>query len=159
MDWNETFDSKDKIPFGTYILNRRLKDIFPASTISPYRQPVYNVIAEDSVKDASYLIICPELTLAKADYTQLLKYIKQGNDVLIAADDFGKAFDKYLNIKTELFVKLQGVPVAINFLNPNLNPKKYYNIDKESGNNYFSAFDTLKAKVIGENINHKANFH
>ncbi|MEO6632641.1 MAG: DUF4350 domain-containing protein, partial [Mucilaginibacter sp.] len=44
VDWRETLNSKDKIPFGTYILSKRLPDIFPGVHITTYRQPIYNVI-------------------------------------------------------------------------------------------------------------------
>ncbi len=158
VDWTETLSSKDKIPFGTYILNNRLKDIFPASKIVAYRHPVYSVIAEDSVKASTYIIICPGIDITKADYEQLTKYLKQGNDVLIASEYFGKEFEKSLNIKTETYYKFGWQGVDTRFLDPHLNPAKVYRIDKEAGNCFFNQFDTLKAEVIGENSYHKANF-
>jgi len=158
IDWSETLSNKDKIPFGTYILYDRLKDIFPDSKITPYRRPVYNAIAEDSIKQSSYIIICPQIDLAKADYDQLIKYIKAGNDVFMAACNFGKLFNKNLKIVTQynFFIKRQDAPVS--FLNPSLNPKKSYKIDKGAGVFYFAKFDTLHAVVIGENARHEANF-
>jgi hypothetical protein len=158
VDWNETFSNKDKIPYGTYILNNRLKDLFPKAQIKTYRQPVYNVIAEDSVKEASYIIICREIELSKPDYGQLIKYIKEGNDVFIAAEYFGTLFNKNLSISTRYDFKIKNEGIPINFSNPSLGPKKSFIFDKGAGNNYFSKFDTLHAAVAGENADHKANF-
>ena len=158
VDWSESFSDKEKTPFGTYIVYNRLKDIFPKSRVMAYRQPVYSVIAEDSIKNSSYIIICPEFELTKADYDQLVKYVKKGNDVFIASSYFGKAFDKYLKIKTETFLKLGRDTSSVKFLNPALGPQKLYTLDKGTGSNYFSKFDTLRATVIGENVNHQANF-
>ncbi len=158
VDWSESFSDKEKMPFGTYIVYNRLKDIFPKSRVMPYRQPVYSVIAEDSIKNSSYIIICPGFELTKADYDQLIKYVKKGNDVFIASSYFGKAFEKFLKIKTETFLKLGRDTSSVKLLNPVLSPQKHYTLDKGSGSIYFSKFDTLHATVIGENVNHKANF-
>jgi len=158
VDWSESFSDKEKTPFGTYIVYNRLKDIFPKSRVMPYRHPVYSVIAEDSIKNSSYIIICPGFEFTKADYDQLIKYIKKGNDVFIASSYFGKAFDKYLKIKTDIFLKFGRDTSSVKFLNPALSPQKLYTLDKGTGSIYFSKFDTLRATVIGENANHKTNF-
>ncbi|MDB5007536.1 MAG: hypothetical protein JWP45_1929 [Mucilaginibacter sp.] len=158
IDWSNTLSSKDKIPFGTYILNNRLNDIFHGSQIITYRQPVYNVIAEDSISKSSYLIICPEIELSTADYTQLIKYIKAGNDVFIAAQYFGTLLNKNLDISTEYKYTIKQENMPVRFLNPNLDTKKLYTLDKGVGNIYFSKFDTLHTVVIGENADHQANF-
>ena len=158
IDWTETLSNKDKTPFGTYIVYNRLKDIFPDAHIAPYHQPVYNVLAEDGVKQASYIIICPGIELSKPDYRQLVDYIKRGNDVFIAAGDFGKVFGKNLNVdtKTDFTVNNDGIPVR--FVNPSLNPKKYYSVDKGAGNMYFNKFDTAQSVVLGQNKNNQANY-
>jgi len=158
IDWTETLSSKEKTPFGTYILYNRLNDIFPGAKITPFRQPVYNVIAEDSVKQATYIIICPGFEISKPDYAQLIKYIKDGNNVFIATEYFGKLFNKNLGIKTQSDFKFGNDAMPVNFLSPALNPEKYFNTDKGTGNVYFGKFDTLKAIVLGENKNHEANF-
>jgi hypothetical protein len=158
VDWTETLISKDKIPFGTYILNNRLKDIFPASTIVPYRQPIYNVIADDSIKASTYIIICPGAEFTKVDFVQLKKYLKQGNDIFIASDNFGKTFEDSLQVENHTYYKLGWASEDVKFVNPNLDSTKVYKVDKETGNGFFSKFDTLKAQVIGKNINHKVNF-
>src|SRR5260221_5750933 len=155
-DWTETFSNKEKTPFGTYILFNRLKGMLPNARIVPYHQPVYNVIAEDSIKETSYIIVCQNIELSKSDYKQLIKYIERGNDVFIAAEYFGKLLNKNLSVKTDFKYNRGNTPV--NFVSPYLNSKKHFDIDKWAGNYYFSKFDTLNSVVLGENIDHKANF-
>jgi len=99
VNWLDTLNDKDKIPFGTYILFDRLKDIFPGADIVTYRQPVYNVLAEDSVKNSSYIIVTPEIELTETDYGQLIKYVKAGNDVFIGAYNFGNINNKKQNLQ------------------------------------------------------------
>ncbi|ASU36019.1 DUF4350 domain-containing protein [Mucilaginibacter xinganensis] len=158
VDWTETLSSKDKIPYGTYILANRLNDIFPGARISTYRQPVYNVIAEDSIKQASYLIICPGVDFSQPDYSQLIKYLKEGNDVFISAEYFGKLFEKKLSIETKTFYNLVSKRQQVRYLSPNLEAHKPLSIDKDVATSYFSKFDTLHAVVLSENADHKANF-
>jgi hypothetical protein len=157
-DWTETLGNKDKIPFGTYVLYNRMKDIFPNSQLKTYRQPVYNVIAEDSIKGASYIIVASDVDLSKADYEQLIKYIKQGNNVLIAADGFGSLLRKNLHLSTLYNFSFKKESVPVRFLSPFINPEKYFAVDKGIGSNYFGTFDTLRAVVVGENKSHDANF-
>ena len=92
IDWTESLSSKEKAPYGTYVLKSRLNDIFPHAAVSAYRQPVYNVIADYSAKNATYLIIASGLQLSKDDYEQLIKYIKKGNDVFFSYGIFWCAF-------------------------------------------------------------------
>ena len=158
VDWSENFSSKEKSPFGTYILFNRINDIFPGSKITTYRQPVYNVIAEDSIKNSSYLIVCQSIAPTPADYEQLTNYIKQGNNVFIASDYFGGAFDKKLHLITNYNVSFGKDDKSVRFLSPYLDSTRQYKIEKGCGNVYFSKFDTAHAVVIGENIDHRANF-
>jgi hypothetical protein len=159
IDWTETLNSKDKIPNGTFILNERIKDLFPHSQIVTFRQPVYNVIVDDSAKNSSYIIICPGIDLSKDDYKKLIGYIKKGNDVFIAAENFGDRLDTTLDIETKTSMGFIKYPVTpINFVSPHLDSAKYYRVDKGSTNIFFSDFDTTKAVVLGKSIRNKANF-
>lgn len=158
INWAETLDARDKIPFGAWILNNHLRDVFPGANIAVYRAPVYNVIAEDSVQNSSYIIVAPSINLSKTDYDQLSQYIKKGNDVFIAAAYFGTLFFKHFGVATGNAFELNSKKNPVNFLSPTLNPKKYYSIDRGIGSSYFSGFDTAKAVVLGENASHDANF-
>jgi hypothetical protein len=158
VDWTVTLSSKEKTPYGAYVLYNRLGDIFPKASIIPYRQPVYNVIAEDSIKQSSYIIVCAGMDLSKSDYKQLINYIKKGNDVFIAAQHFGTLLSKDLKIKSQFDTGNKDDKSSVHFTNPSLNPRRNYIIDKYAGNSSFTEFDTLKAVVLGENANHHANF-
>jgi len=158
IDWSETLSNKEKTPYGTYILYNRAADLFPGAHITPYREPVYNAIVDDSIKNSSYIIICPQIDISKVDYIKLTDYIKKSNDVFISAQDFGELLEKKLDVKTQTILKFNEDPIPINFVNPNLDSVKYYSVDKGSTNIYFSKFDTVKAVVLGQDARHKANF-
>ncbi|MFI5159127.1 MAG: DUF4350 domain-containing protein [Sphingobacteriales bacterium] len=157
IDWSETFSAKDKNPFGTYILSNRLTDLFPNAEINEYRRPVYNVIAEDSLKQASYIIICRDIDLSQVDYQQLLKYVKAGNDVFIAAESFGRLLETTLHVTARRMYLSGDAGMPVNFVSPSLHPGKSFSIDKATGTAYFTRFDTVRAAVLSETENHKAN--
>jgi len=157
VDWSETFSAKDKIPFGTYILSNRLADLFPNAEINTYRRPVYNVIAEDSIKQTSYIIICRDIDLSRVDYEQLLKYIKAGNDVFIAAESFGRLLDTTLHVRARRMYLSGDAGIPINFVTPRMHSGRSFSIDKGIGTAYFTRFDTVRATVLSETENHKAN--
>jgi hypothetical protein len=158
INWTETLSSSDKIPFGAYITSNRLNDVFPGAKITPYRQAVYSVIADDSISNSSYVIIAPSIDFAKPDYDVLIKYLREGNDVFIASEDFGKIFGKKLGIYTKGADNATEEGIPAHFLSPWLDSAKYYTVGKRTGNVIFSDFDTARTIVLGSNKQHEANF-
>lgn len=152
VNWNETFSRKDKIPFGTYVMFERLNDIFPQAEIKTYQQAPYLTFTEDSAKAGSYIIVAPRLKMDQYDYAQLAEYIRKGNDVFIATYYLGQYFGDSLNIKINSEWKIaKGKRIAINFVNPRLNPTRHYVFDRDIGNQYFSSFDTSKVTILARN--------
>jgi len=148
-DWTVTMSNNDKIPFGTYVLYNRITDILPGATIKNYRQPVYNIINDDSVKHGTYIIIAEQVELNKLDYEQLEQYVKNGNDVFIAAEYFGILGEK-LNIRMGNDTRENGGATRIGFVNKQVSDY-LYDIDKGASDNYFASFDEDKAVVLGKN--------
>jgi hypothetical protein len=155
-DWTETLSNTDKIPFGTYVLYNRINDIFPGAIVKNYREPVYNVINDDSVKNATYIIITDKIDLSDLDYEQLTKYIKKGNDVFIAASEFGGAISKNLDVGASAEYR-EGTATRIGFVNKQLSDY-LYDVDKHSSDGYFAMFDTKKAIVLGKNEYDHCNY-
>jgi hypothetical protein len=155
IDWSATFSSSDKIPFGTYIVYNRIKDIFPKAKIETFREPVYNVINDHGITHGTYLIICNSVNLNEYDYQKLLNFIKSGNDVFISASSFGEELSKGLKIETNIAASGFGAISGIKFTDKYLDTSKIYHFGKNIGDWYFSKFDTAKMSVLGVNtFNH-----
>ncbi|GAA4330785.1 hypothetical protein GCM10023149_36210 [Mucilaginibacter gynuensis] len=157
-NWKETYINTDKIPFGTFILYDRAKDIFPKSQIHAVREPVYNTLADTTLKNTAYVLIGGGIELSKPDYERLTAYIKAGNDVFIAVENFGTLFRKNLKIATDNKYDIANNDELVGFVNPALDPEKKYRVDRQAGNMYFSQLDTARALLLGQNTQHKANF-
>ena len=153
-DWSTTLSSNDKIPFGTYILYNRINDIFPGAKVKTFREPVYNVIADENIENGTYIIIGDDIDIDTNDYVQLKKYIEKGNDVFIAANTFSGELSKTLKVYTE---NDSASATRIGFIN-NQWKENLYDDDKYSSNGYFADFDTSKAVVLGNNQYHHYNY-
>ena len=158
INWTETYINKDKIPYGTYILYNQLYDIFPGASIESYREPVYNVINDHGIKHSTYIIICGNIDLNEYDYKKLVLFIKNGNDVFIAAKSFGRQFFKGLKVETKSEVWYNKTAGYLSFSNKTLDTNKVYTIDKNLGDGYFSEVDTATAEVLGKNSSDHINF-
>ena len=154
VNWNETYSQKDKIPFGTYVLRNRLKDIFPGSQIIDQRKPVFNVLTEQNIKNGSYIIVASTVKFNKYDFKKLVNYMQKGNNVFIATYNLGD----YLNDTLKLSIN------SALALKPTLRFKKSefksktYSFDRGIGDQFFSRYDTSKVTVLGINQDNKPNF-
>jgi hypothetical protein len=158
VNWAPTFSNADKIPYGTRVLYERAGDIFPGAAIKPKRDPIYNTITEDSIRASSYIIIASGVNITNPDFKQLKKYVAAGNDVFIAAGFLGADVEKELKIKTANKFAINGNDhTLMHFVNPALSPEVNYFVDKGVTAGYYDKFDTLRAVVIGETDDHKAN--
>ncbi|WP_184550027.1 DUF4350 domain-containing protein [Mucilaginibacter sp. FT3.2] len=157
IDWTETMNINDKIPFGTYVLYNRINDIFPGAKTLTFREPVYNVINDHDIKHGTYIIICHTINLNEYDYAKLKTYIKAGNDVFIAAEYFGDQLAKELGVETQVeFANKKLVSIKLN--NKYLDTTKLYYSNKGIGDAYFKKLDTAKFTVLGSNTEHHTNF-
>lgn len=156
-NWTATLLREDKIPFGTYILDRQIADIFPDVIVQKTENPIYNTLKEAKPKGKSnYLIICSDLKIDKLDYKALTNFIKEGNHVFIATFNLPKVLTDSLKLRiTSDFNNAKDLPIQ--FTNPAFAQKKGFVFDKSIAEQYFNKIDTAKAIVLGERAG-KANF-
>jgi hypothetical protein len=158
-NWAPSYLTEDKIPFGTYILQERIKDIFPEVKIQKSKNPIYNTVKESRGSGVNYLIIASEVKADKLDYKQLIRFIEKGNHVFIAAFNIDHELVKGLKLKISSDFGINNKnKTTINFKNPLLKADKDYDFDKGISQLYFSRIDTAKATVLGTNEGGKANF-
>ena len=161
VDWTSTLYFNDKIPFGTYVLYNRLNDIYPDAEIIKTNKSAYSFFADSAVTDSSagksnYLIVAKNVEFSKDDYKAMVKYIGAGNSVFISTFDWSGTLPDTLKLNTTSDFNKKSP--GLNFSNTKLKQAQDYHFDKHISDQYFSAFDTTKAIVIGQNSNGKANF-
>jgi len=154
-NWAPTYLSSDKIPYGTYIFNNRIKDIAPKATVTRTKVPVYNTLKNKQYNQSAYLIVAQKMTLADHDFDQLKKYIEVGNHVFIASYDFGK-LEKMLKFSTAS--SMSANRSSLNFTNPNLKTEANYGFERGIGSQYFTGLNLKKVTVLGINSSNQPNF-
>jgi hypothetical protein len=156
VNWQPTLYYNDKIPFGTFVLYNRLNDLFPDAGVTRTNQSAYSVFSDSTLMPGNYLIIANNAELNKEDYRAMVKFISEGNSVLISAFDWGGMMLDTL--KLNLGTEFGKNAVGVNFSNPALKQPGNYVFDKHLTDQYFNKFDTTRATVIGQNSLGHANF-
>lgn len=155
VDWSSTLLNNKKAPFDTYILYKRVGDLFPGETIKSSREPVYNTLSKKRSEPSTYIIICNTATLDKRDYERLKTFVRAGNDVFVSANSLGY-MEKALDINSA-FEFNQQKPVQIHFLHEDVK-NEHFVFEREITNGYYSNADSSRYEVLGENEKGNANF-
>lgn len=149
FDWTATLRNDDKNPFGTYIIFKELKSIFPQAQITSHRIPLYNVLHNSNEKQSAYILFEPEFKPGEADLKNLLKYVKNGNIVFLTSFYIDKAILDTLGLKVQLFTNvIYNDSTSINFVNPALKTAVNYHFKRSTINGYFDSVNKINSTVI-----------
>jgi len=154
-NWAPTYLSSDKIPYGTFILHDRIKDILPQATKIDSRRAVYNTLKDKNFSHTTYFIVAQKVDVSKTDFEQMKKFMQAGNTIFIASYDFGK-LEKELKIATS--TTMSADRPSLNFTNPSLKTDANYGFERGIGTQFFSKIDYKKAIILGINNVQKPNF-
>lgn len=157
-DWSPTYLAEDKIPFGTYILNRHIQHIFPEAKLKTSSSAIYSTLKEAHSEKFVYLIFADKVKISKLDYQEMVKSMKAGNHIFIAASKIEGGLLSALELRVTSDLKLLSETNSINFVNPSLKRSQDYVVEKNISDYYFSQLDTSRALVLGEQQQHRANF-
>ena len=88
---NETFKKDDKIPFGSYIAYNHFKKLFDDRYIEINEKPFDEAweVMEEYTNDTAYylyVLLTKNLAVTQNEADAILGFVKEGNDMFIAAD-------------------------------------------------------------------------
>lgn len=162
-NWRVTYNYKDKIPFGTYILHEELNTLFPGKEKivlekNPYDYfyDKYNYNSNTYEETGSYICIDRYMfTIDQEASEEILNYVSHGNTAFIAANAFSETFKDSLGFSLENEVTQfefinqdQETNATLSFANSYLKPKEY-TLKKNIINSYFSNIDSSTTTVLG----------
>jgi hypothetical protein len=151
-DWRQTYSGMDKIPFGTWILQHSVKDLFPGSRIKVNTKSLYERWANDSA-NSTVFIITNHFNPAPSDLNALFRKVKSGSHLLIASDIWPKELTDSLNIT---FKSLHGNILDSVITLQNLTRKsreKEYRFKKLIQSGWFELSDTTAVTPLGKGNN------
>lgn len=151
VNWSPSFDSKDTIPYGTYVLRQELRNLFPDSNILNIEQNTYEFFEQiqHQTPQDHYVFIHPRDHFTDATWEKILDYVNNGGSALISNPIANPTFEKYLGLKTDQFnpVSLQELSVSLSVLTSG--KENSYVFEKGVGTGYFSEFNPEVTDVLG----------
>ncbi len=159
LDWSQTLNSKDKIPFGTYLMYHQLEDLFEAQPY-PVTYPVYDNINNSEDSGALYILIANNVITTDTDEEELLNYIALGNTVFISSENLSQTLEDTLNLSMQPFLVMKSDfdSSSIRLVNPSFGDSTSYTMIRNTIDGHFSKLDTANTEVLGMNSSGKANF-
>lgn len=148
INWFPTYAAKHKIPYGTYVLRKELKSIFPKTTIKEIHKSPY-LFLKDTTQNGTYFFVDGNINFDKDEFNEILSFVNRGNDVFIATNGI---FIDTLGLKTK---RLNATTFNEDYYHRLVNkhfPKKTYHFNRDFSKIYFSKIDTLQTKMLGEII-------
>jgi len=148
MNWQRTYASKDKNPFGTNAIYQLLKPTY-GKQIVVNKNTLYNLPDTSIEQRKCLMIINGSIDLSKTDLKTLFHFMEMGNTIFIAADEFRgldtfhirttpRSYQFFTNIDTLL--KRSGADLKMKAKNKK-DVYKYPNLCTDS---YFTNYDSTK---------------
>ena len=162
INWNRTYLSKDKTPFGCFAIYNLLEDVY-AKNYRINNQTFYN-LNNLQKKSSSLLIVNDNINFNKNDLSALFSFLKEGNNVFISVNQFNGAiadtfhlrtnFDYYdYFISVDSLINKDGTSIKLKASNYK---KKSFAYSRVAASCYFSNFDTTQFKVLANCSEDKA---
>jgi len=163
INWNRTYNKKDKIAFGCYAVFNLLENTY-APVIESNQQDMYNLNEANEETGQTLLIINDQVNFSKLEVKSLFEFLKKGNTVLLCANSFGKSLSDTFNLDLEMNADysiksldslLKKPAFEISYTQPQNNVLKTYTYPAVAVESYFSRIDTGLFTIVSENKKHK----
>jgi hypothetical protein len=157
FNWTVTFHPDDKNPYGGYVMNQLMNDMFNREDIHQSNFTLYELL--DTAKNPVNVISFSErFNPGPEDKIALLKNAENGADIFIAADQFSDDFldtvraevsDYFIDNTFDALFNRDDTS-TVTFKNPHLSSDEYY-YPRNNIHNYFNNVDTARTTVIAIN--------
>ena len=156
INWNPTYDLRDKIPFGLYVFDKESSAILSPDTIKKQSKTIYEFLdplydSDTLVKNYSIkgniLSISNNYIIDDESTKELFYFVSHGNTAFLSVRNLPEIFTDSLKIEVENQFNLSGKADCW-LANPELGSQKYH-LNKGASGSYFSKIDTLETTVLG----------
>jgi len=88
-DWTISYKTKDKIPYGGYIIGHEIDQLFSNDSVIHVNEPIYNVVKGlDNNQTYNYFLISKRPDFSELDIEKIFSFLDNGNQLFITADNF-----------------------------------------------------------------------
>lgn len=148
LNWFPSYVTQHKIPYGTYVLNELMGQLF--SNTQQVSQPPFEYLSDNFDAHGTYFMINDNIEFGRSELELLLDWTAEGNTLFIASSSFEEILLDTLNLSTSgLFAGFGDEQKQIHQLvHPKLNPEELYPFAKNDYSNFFKTIDTLNTTVV-----------
>lgn len=103
VNWKYTYATGDKNPYGTYILAKQAKEVFPNKQFYESRIGIYQLIKNKF--DGNIFIVADNLRMNEEDLEAIDEFCDNGNTVTVFAKNFDNIVENHwdLQVKTDQY--------------------------------------------------------
>ena len=151
VNWFPSFDSKDTIPYGTYVLRQELGSLFPDSHVANIERNTYDFFegTQYQYRSDHYVFIYPGEHFTDATWEKVLDYVSNGGSALISNPVPNPAFERYLGVKTEPLDSSGIGEISVSLSVLAAGKENSYVFEKGVRTFYFSEFNAETTDVLG----------
>jgi hypothetical protein len=170
INWGVTYNPESKDPYGTYIVEKLVKQSDQFSSYTFLKDSTYKEVQSDNSAYDNYVFIGGTYFAKSRDIDTLISYLQRGNNVFISAEEFDKdltealvenaAYDEfYEEPYEELNVSIEYTTnVKVNTTNPSLSTELNYIYEFDTlpygwayfNQDFINQFTGRKIEIIGE---------
>jgi len=96
-NWYQTFKNDSKEPYGTFVISEMLEKYFPSNKFTVVRKSLSESLPKRS-KGMNYVFIGSGMFLDSLGETELLEFVKRGNNAFISVPSFPYIIEDTLNL-------------------------------------------------------------
>ncbi|MDX2245548.1 MAG: DUF4350 domain-containing protein [Bacteroidia bacterium] len=148
FSWRESFARKSKTPYGTFLVYEMLGNLFDTDSVKEIKTPVFDQLVYQNYSQSSYIFINENFPVDETDVDEMVSFVKQGNNIFIAAYYFPDALKNRLGFENLSYLQSEEDSLDIHFLGEEAS--KNYRFPGVKMINYFNSWNEDRTKVLAE---------
>ena len=152
VDWTKSYNAKDKIPFGLYIFDKEIDNLFKNDTVEKFNITPYEFLDDhydydinDYTIKGSIINISDKNTIDEESVRELMYFAEYGNTVFLSMNEFPSSILDSLKIKMgNNYFYNDSLSVYLS-----KNKKEKYFFKTGINSSFFKSVDTLNTAVLG----------
>lgn len=159
INWSRTYLKKDKIPFGCYAIFNLIENNY-ANKVIVNQQTIYDINNQINDSLNTLIIVNDKIEFTKLDLQSLYKFIKKGNTVFLASNQYQSTLKDTFKLDTQYNWGTTNSSVDSLILKPSFEVRyiaaknnflKSYIYPQVATESYFTGFDTTLFRVSSVN--------
>ncbi len=152
VNWEPTFNTKHKSPFGLYVFEQEATKLFKNQKITELNETPYNFLEKNYNYEkneynisSDFLYISNDFNIDDESLQELLYFVTYGNSVFISSSNFSKRLQDSLYFEMDYYQQ----PVDNDSLHVQVGSNKSVSMFKEIKNYYFTKYDSINTTILG----------